>query len=224
MQASEDLVKRLPRVEPVEWLYDGIGGKIIAWTKQQGNTNDDPSVLIYLVASDGTVAAVCPPEKIHAPKALAEWLDEQVAAYETARPRLKVPFVRTQVIAKGDGDARDVTCPAFDEAVADRRLVAVYVSREERPGDDRKTVLNCAVCRRFEKETLGAEAAGKAAKGWVLLRLDLAEPDHALFAQSLGVEEAPTIVLVVPDVDKPILLGARTDSTTLAYHLKKYAR
>ncbi len=33
----------LSRFESVEWFYDGLNGKIIPWTKENGGTSDDPS-------------------------------------------------------------------------------------------------------------------------------------------------------------------------------------
>ncbi len=53
MRPHEKVQKLLARVEPVEWLYDGLNGKIIKWTFENGNDNHDPSVLAYYLEKHG---------------------------------------------------------------------------------------------------------------------------------------------------------------------------
>ena len=50
-------MKVLSRFEPVEWLYDGLKGKIIPWTKEHGGKSDDPSIQAFVVGMDGKVFA-----------------------------------------------------------------------------------------------------------------------------------------------------------------------
>ena len=50
MQGDADVAKILSRYEPVEWKYDGLKGKIVAWTLENGGTSHDPSVLAFVVA------------------------------------------------------------------------------------------------------------------------------------------------------------------------------
>ena len=211
------------RFETVEWLYDGLNGKIIPWTKQNGGTSDDPSVLTFAVGHDGKVIEKCADAEAHQPKAFAAWLRARADAWEKIHPRTKVPFEPAVLAVSGEGAARTVSCAAMDEAKAAKRPVALYIGREERSGDEAKAKAEIAACRKFEKEALGADEPAKAAAGWLLLRLDRADADQALLAKSLGVETAPAVVLLAPGAEKPVVLDRQATGGSLAYQLKKLA-
>ena len=55
MNDDADVQGAFDRYETVEWLYDGLSGKVIKWTKENGNDHDDPSVLVWVADADGTV-------------------------------------------------------------------------------------------------------------------------------------------------------------------------
>ena len=213
MQPHEKLGKLLPKVEAVEWHYDGLKGKIIPWTKENGGHSDDPSVQAFLVARDGNVFARCPDAKAYSASGLADWLAEQIRAYEKKYPRLSLAFEEPDGLVR-DGD--DVTWSQ------DARPLLLFVGREERRDDDRSAQKQVKETRKFEKRAFKHKDLAEAAKGWTLVRLDLANEDHALLARGLGVTEAPALLMFLPDEEKPQDLK-RIKAASLLYHLKKHA-
>jgi hypothetical protein len=217
VQGADEVVALLGRFEAVEWRYDGLGGKAIAWTKERGNTNDDPSVLAYVVGSDERLVAACPGNDAYSAPAFATWLREQAGAWEREHPPTRVPFVRAEVARTEDG----VRCPAFDEAKESGRKVMLFFGRERRPDDERDEKKQVEATLAFVKKQLQSERAAKRAEGWVLLRFDLANEDHAAFARALGVTEAPAMLMANPPDEPPADLTAKLRSGSLAYWLNK---
>ncbi len=223
MQVHEKVQPLLARVEAVEWLYDGLNGKIIPWTLEHGNTNHDPSVLAFILKPDGTVITRAPNAVPYQASSFARWLEEQVDAYEKLHPRTRVPFVRADVRREGEGEDVSFVCAALEKARADRKPLLLYFGRDEKPGLDRGARKQVKVARKFEKSTLDSKSAAKEAVGWTLLRFDLGEEAQAAFAASLGVEAAPALVLFAPGAEGPEVLPRRLSGASLAYHLKKHA-
>ena len=209
MQPHEKVTKLLTRVEPVEQLYDGLNGKIIKWTLENGNKSHDPSCLAYLVGSDGKVVSKCPSP--YAASSFSKWLNEEITKYEKSHPRTRVPFVPPTI--------EDEACVEFDEAKRERKPILIYVGRESTA--DKKLKKQIKACRKFEKGTLSSKKAATQAKGWVLLRFDIAEKKHAEFLKQFGVEAAPALLMFAPGAEKPTDLGTKMKGASLAYHLKK---
>ena len=222
MQVDEGVAKLYPRFEIVEQLYDGLGGKIIPWTKEHGGTSDDPSAQVLVVGADGEVVARAPDQTAYQGKALAKWLEETLAAYEREHPRTALPLVRADVTGEGEGARRQVACAALDAARAEGRPALLYFGRDAAPKEEKKLAKEVAAARKFEGKSLDSKAAAEAAEGFLLLRFDLGNEDHARLAADLGVTEAPTVLLVVPGEEAPVALGA-PDAGKLRYHLKKHA-
>jgi hypothetical protein len=128
-----------------------------------------------------------------------------------------------EVVVKGEGAERKVELPALTQARDDDRPVLLYVGLGQRDGLDKKRRAQVAKARKFEKTVLDSKSAAKAAKGYVMLRLDLGDPDHAAFAKTLGVERAPALLLFVPGEEKHQDLGAKVTASSLAHKLKKHA-
>ena len=209
MQPHEKVLKLLPRVEPVEQLYDGLKGKVIKWTLENGNKSHDPSCLAFLVGRDGKVVSKCPSP--YSASSFTKWLKDEVLKYEKSHPRTRVPFLPPTI--------EEETCVEFDEAKQARRPILIYVGRES--GGDKKAKKQIKACRKFEKGTLSSKKAAAEAKGWVLLRFDIAEKKHAEFLKQFGVEAAPALLMFVPGTEKPTDLGTKVKGPNLAYHLKK---
>lgn len=219
MQTHEKVKKLLPRVEAVEQLYDGLNGKIIKWTLEHGNTSHDPSALAFLVARDGQVLSKCP--NPYSGSSFAKWMEEEVKEYERTHPRTAVPLVMAGLVK--DEDGKSYSCPAFDEAREAGKPVLLYAGRDARPDDSRKLKKEVKAARRLEKRAFGSKKAAEAAKGWVLLRLNLGEKEHAVYAKSLGIESAPAVLMFLPGEEKPVDLGTRIRGANLEYHFKKHA-
>jgi hypothetical protein len=205
------MTKVLVRAEAVEWHYDGLKGKVIQWTHANGSDHHDPSVLAWLVGRDGKVVARCPGGKAYNASGLAGWLDDELKKYEKLHPRTAVPLVAAEL----DDDGK---CTVLSEAVEAKKPVLIYFGRESGTKKQKKEI---SACRKFEKGTLGSKKAGAAAKGWVLLRFDLADEKHAAFAKALGVVAAPALLIWEPGSDKPTNIGTKVRGPNLAYHLKK---
>jgi len=145
------VAKLFSRFETVEWLYDGLNGKIIPWTREHGGTSDDPSVLVFLVGPDGKVVEKAPDREADQAKAFAKWLESRADEWERSHPRTKVPFVWTAVTASGSGADRRVACAELDQAHAKGDPVAVYVGLEKREGDDATGKTEAAAASTLER-------------------------------------------------------------------------
>jgi hypothetical protein len=211
VQTHGKTTKVLKRVEPVEWLYDGLNGKIIPWTLKHGNTSHDPSCLAFLVDRDGKVVSKCPNGQTYSASGFSRWLTGVVDKYERAHPRTRVPFVIAEPEEVG-------------EALAARKPVLLYFGRDSYDKKDDKAKKQMKVCRKFEKGTLNSKKAAEEAQAgkWVLLRFDLAKKAHAELARKHGVAEAPTLVMYLPGANGPeVFAGAKLKGPNLAYRLKK---
>jgi hypothetical protein len=169
--------------------------------------------------SQGTVIARA--ASASQPSAFATWLNEQADAYERTHPTTKVPLIRAKVVGTGEGADRTVTCSVLDDAREEGRPVLLYVGRTEKVGDPKKARSVAAASRKFEKSTLGSKKAAEAAGDFVLLRLDVGDPDHALLAKNLGVKKIPTVLLWAPKAKEPTDLGGRISGASLANKMKK---
>lgn len=226
MQSSAGLAEVFARVERVEWLYDGLAGKVIPWTQQHGGTSDDPADQAFLVGRDGTVVARCPDASVHAAASFGAWLKAQVDAYEKEHPRTRMPFVGMDVVVEELAGAKKVTCKDFDEALTAKRPILVYVGRERAAEGDKAAKAEVAAARKFERGTLDAKAPAEAAAGWRLLRLDLSKEADRLFHLALLAKSAPALVYV-PVVGEqgpqPEVLAKDISAAALAAFLKKNA-
>jgi len=203
-------------VEPVEWLYDGLRGKIIPWTKANGGHSDDPSAQVFLVGRNGKVFARCPGAQAYSASGLSKWLAAQIVAYAKRYPRTALAFQEAEITLEQNRPR----CEALDAARRVGKPILLYVGREATPRDDRKAKAQVKAVRKFEKGTLSSKRAAAAAKGWTLLRLDISKPAHAALARGFGVKQAPTLLLWAPAMEKPRDLG-KLQPASLAYNLKK---
>jgi hypothetical protein len=218
--ADEKVKKELPRFELVEWLYDGLNGKIIPWTKKHGGKSDDPSVQAFVVASSGEVIERCPDGTAYGASAFAKWLREHALAYAKKHPRTAVPFQPAEVVEQGDS----WRCAAFDAARKEGKPVLLYFGREARKSDAKAVKKEAAASRKLESKTLDSKSVAEAAKGFVLLRFDLAEEGHRAFAKTLGVTAAPALLAYGPGAEKPEVWDAKISSSSLSYRLKKLVK
>ena len=215
------MAKQLPRFEQVEWLYDGLAGKVIAWTREHGGTSEDPSVQAFVVVPSGGQVTRAPRESAYAPGEFAKWLKAQADTFERTHPATRMAFVTAEVTTETSGTTKSWSCAAIDDAKANAKPVILYVGRGERAEADKAAKAQAAASRKLEKGVLDSETAAKAADGWVLLKLDVADPDHLAYAKTLGVEKAPALLLLVPGAEKPQALDLAITGDALAYKLKK---
>lgn len=218
-----DVQKQLPRFEQVEWNYDGTGGVVVTWTKKHGGTSDDPAIQAFVVAADGGEVTRAPTQQVYAPGDFAKWLKEQADAFDKAHPVTRLAFAAAEVTSEGEGAAKKWSCPAIDAAKKDGRPVLVYVTRGERADADKAAKAQAAASRKMEKGVLDSEQASKAADGWTLVKLDVADPDQLAYAKTLGADKAPALLVVVPGEEKPQALDAAITGEALAFKLKKLA-
>lgn len=218
MRPHEKVQKLLSKVEPVEWLYDGLNGKIIPWTLENGGHSKDPSVQAFLVARDGSVFSRCPDGRAHSASGFASWLRDEIGKFEKKYPRTAFAFERP------DMDLIDGR-PASESFIAAQRggkPILLYAGRDSADAKDRKARKEIKAARKFEKGTLSNKRAAEAAKGYVLFQIDLADERQAKWAKTKGIEKAPTLLLFLPDERAPIDLS-KVKGNSLAFHLKKHA-
>jgi len=229
VQGDEKLAKVLTRYEPVEQHYDGLKGKIIKWTLENGNTNHDPSILVFVVGADGKVFSSLMNGQQYQAAALSKWALEQANAYEKAHPSLRLPFVRAKVALRGEGTDAKAVCSALDEAREAKKPVLLYFGRSPVGGSDTPTVRGWKAAkkeakrsRKFEKGTLNSKVAAKEATGWILLRFDLADTAAARLAKTWDVKAAPALVLFEPGASSARVLDRKISGYALAALLKKH--
>jgi hypothetical protein len=207
------LQRLLPKVEAVEWHYDGLKGKIIPWTLEHGGKSHDPSVQAFLVGRDGRVMSRCADAAAYNASGLSKWLDEQVRAHARKFPRVSLSFEEPEHLTR---DGSKVTWRQ------DARPLLLFIGREETRADDRKAGKQVKATRKFEKTAFKHKDLEAAAKGWKLVRIDLADETHALLARGYGVTEAPALLMLLPDETRPKNLG-KIKAASLVFYLKKHA-
>jgi hypothetical protein len=65
----DDVQKQFERFELAEWHYDGLGGKVITWTRENGGTSDDPAAQAFVTDAEGDVVERAPDDVLYAPLA-----------------------------------------------------------------------------------------------------------------------------------------------------------
>jgi hypothetical protein len=218
VRPHEKIQKLLSKVEPVEWLYDGLGGKIIQWTLQNGGHSKDPSVQVFLVARDGAVFSRCPDGQTHSASGLSSWLKDEIGKYEKKYPRTAFRFERPDMDLINGRPASE----SFLAAQRGNKPILLYAGRGSAGPKDRKARKEVKASRKFEKGALSSTKAAEAARGYVLFQIDLADERQAKWAKTKGIERAPTLLLYLPGEKAPIDLS-KVSGNSLAYHLKKHA-
>lgn len=120
-----------------------------------------------------------------------------------------------------EGTDRRATCDALDKAREAKKAVLLYFGRGYFDPKDKTGKKENKRARKFEKVVLNSKSAAKQIDGFVLLRFDLADADHATFAAAHGVTEAPTMLLFAPGAEKPQLLDRKTTGSRLTDLLKR---
>ena len=221
MRKDAEVARQVARFDAVEWVYDGLGGKVVRWTLANGGNSEDPSAQCFVVAADGKVLSRIEDSKAYTPASVSDWLREQADAWEKEHPRTALAFVRATVTATGEGAGRTVRCAEIDAAREAKLPILVYAGRDTADEKDKAARAEAAASRKLEKGVLDSKAAADAAAGWVLVRLDLAVPDEAAVAASLGADRAPVLLVWEPGADKPGKLPAAITGPDLAFRLRK---
>lgn len=212
----------------MEWCYNGLGGSIIQWTmdhgskKQNGEPQDHPSLLAFLVGRDGKPFALLSNNQQYQAGSLAKWALEQLALYEKEHPSTRLPFVPAKVTIDHDGTDRTAVCPDIEAARAAGKPILLYFGRGHVEPDNKAHKKENKLARKFEKGTLNSKTAAKAAEGWALLRFDLSDEPAAQLAQQLSVTAAPDLLYWLPGEETPRLLGRKTSGHRLASLFKKH--
>ena len=155
-------------------------------------------------------------------KAFTKWVVEQADAYERAHPRTRIPFQRAAVAVRGEGADRKAVSAELDEARAAQKPTLLYFGRDSFDEADKDAKKQAKLARKLEKGTLNSKTAEKEIAGWVLLRFDLADADHALLAKTMGVTEAPALLLFEPGAEAPKPYDERVSAQVLTGVLKKH--
>jgi hypothetical protein len=218
-----DVAKQIVRFVEAEWQYDGLNGKVIPWTKEHGGTSDDPAVQVFVVVPDTGVVTRAPRDEAFAPGDFAKWLKEQADAFEKTHAATRIAFAAADVKTEVAGTTTKWTCAAIDAAKKDMKPVLVYVTRGERADADKTAKAQAAASRKLEKSLFDSDQAAKAAEGWTLLKLDVAEADQLAYAKLLGADRAPALLALVPGEEKPQAIDLTITGEVLAFKLKKLA-
>ena len=99
MLAQDQVQKELSAYVCVEWMYDGLGGSVISWTREHGNTNDDPSILSWILDPAGEEVAR-PGSALSSPGGFSDWLREHSSS--------SFPLVDVESYEHLQGEARSI--------------------------------------------------------------------------------------------------------------------
>jgi hypothetical protein len=230
---DEAVKKQLVGFELVQWNYDGLGGKVISWTKENGGESDDPNVQAFVLDFDGNVRSRADERAVFTPAQFGRWLKQQSASYAKDYPQTRLQLTRAVVELATPSDDKTsesrATCAALETARQSGAPILVYVGHGPATSGtpSRATKAEIKACVRFESDALNSKQAHMAAKKWTLLRIDRSRPADAALARSLGVTKAPAIVLLpaptkaAPEKRTPVLLDGKTTGLALAHQLKK---
>lgn len=175
-----------------------------------------------MVGRDGRVFSSLMNGQQYQAASFARWATEQADAYERAHPSTRLPFQRCSVTVRGGGPDARAVCVALDEAREAHKPLLLYFGRGRFDAEDKQGKKENKLSRKFEKGTLNSKTAEKQCGGWALLRFDLADEAHAIFARSLGVQGAPALLVWLPGEDAPTDLGRGVTGQGLAVLLKKH--
>lgn len=192
--------------------------------KSDGTPQDHPSLLAYVVGRDGKVFSLLSNNQQYQASSLAKWANEQLDAYEKQFPSTRMPFIPGHVEIEGEGTDETAVSKEIVDAREAKKPMLLYFGRGHFDAQNKRQKKENKAARKFEKVTLNSKAAAKDADGWVLVRFDLSNPDHAKLAKQLGVKAAPDLVLWTPDAEKPKLLGRKTTGGQISFHIKKYKK
>jgi hypothetical protein len=176
-----------------------------------------PRILAFLVGVDGTVESSLMDGKQYQAGGFSTWLRDEIKAYERAHPRTRLPFVLAEV----EKEADRYSCSPLSSAHEDGKHVLLFFGREREAPDVKGAKRELKRTRSFAKKVLDAKTAEKEAGGFVFLRFDVGDPEHAAYARQLAVEEVPTLLLWSPGVESPIELGRKISPVALAMAMKK---
>jgi len=190
--------------------------------KQDGRPQDHPSLLALVVGRDGEPFALLSNNQQYQAGSLAKWALEQLNLYERAHPSTRLPFVPAHVDLEGEGTDEKAVCGEIDAAREAGRPILLYFGRSHFEPKDKTAKKENKRARKFEKGTLNSKTAAKEIDGWVMLRFDLSDEEHAKLARQFGVEAAPDLLMWVPGAEAPSVLGRKVSGQSLAGKLKKH--
>jgi len=198
--SDKDVQAALAAFECVEWQYDGIGGSVIKWTKQHGNTNDDPAHLLWVVdAKEEAIGAA--DGKAESASGMVSWMKDMKLAHDRKIGRLPREMAVEWTDAK-PGD--DGALAALDEAKKDGKAVLVYLGVPESRKDEKDWTAARKECDKLERGALADKDFAKLTEKCVRVRLDLGDEKSREFAKKAwSLEKAPALVLIDPKKDKP---------------------
>lgn len=178
--------------ERVEWKYDGIGGRVIQWTKQHGNANDDPSVLVWVLDAKESVIGAPSAGEYQAPGPFAKWLSEMKVEHDrkTARipPEMAVQWEESSAtVMEGVTSAIDQGKPVF-----------VYVAIPQERQDEKEWKAARKECLKFEHGALADKGLAELAAKCYSVRLDFSDDAVKDLVKAWGVKRAPALVLIDP--------------------------
>ena len=186
--------------------------------KRDGTPQDHPSLLALVLGRDGKVFSLLSNGQQYQAGSLIKWADEQLAEYEKQFPSTRMPFTTGKV----EIDDGTVTCAELDAARKAKKPLLLYFGRGHFDAKDKIAKKENKLARKFEKGTLNSKKAAKEAAGWVLLRFDLANENHARLAAQLKVKAAPDLLMWLPTAEEPTVLGRRATGPKVAFHLKAF--
>lgn len=218
---DEAVKEPLAKYEWVEWEYDGVDGAVIKWTKAHGNTNDEPSYLVWVLNVKEEVFAE-PGATARSVESFSSWLtttaEDFVATGGGKLKTMKVEFAEATYQEEGGATvlmglkaAKEGGMPA---------LLYFYIpasfDKDKKLGDDAKR------CRKLEGGAMGDEKVGETASNFLCVKIDLTTDKGKKVAGDYKVKEGPTLVILDWKAKTPkTITNAATGAKELLEALKK---
>ena len=199
MLSDEKVQAALAPFECVEWQYDGLKGSVIEWTKKHGSTNDDPSVLVWVLDAQENVVGGASPEEYGGSGQFVDWLGKMKEEHGKKAGRApaggsvewKVGTVKE--VDTGTGTILE----GLDVAKQEKRPALIYVFIPADKAEEKPWQAARKDCEKLEKGALADPELAKLAARCFTVKLVFTEVAVQKFVKkSADVTKAPAVYLI----------------------------
>lgn len=198
MLSDEKLPAVLAQFECVEWQYDGLKGGVIAWTKEHGNTNDDPSVLVWVLDAKEKVIGAAGTGEYNSAGVFIDWLGKMKEEHgKSGGGGAAGGVIWGEGVVKEGAEGKEPILEGLDLAKKDKKPALVYVYVPEEKRGEKGWQAAGRDCERMEKGAFADPELAKQAARCFAVRLDFTDDlVHRFVTKSAAVSRAPAVFLI----------------------------
>jgi len=187
--------------ECTEWLYDGLKGQVIKWTKEHGNDNDDPAERVWVLDAAENVVGSPSSRELRSPEEFAAWLGQTKVEHDrrTGRipPEMAVEWSDAIVRDPGEGEGPGLVLEGLAAAKQDAMPLFGYVAIPASKQDDRKLKPLRKRCEKLEHGALADETLAKLAARCFSVRFDFTKPKvRQYLKETWKIKKAPLLFVI----------------------------